>query len=58
MVVGFCEDFVVFVRSYEPPVAEEYVDIEVALNLAYEGFEVVSAVAVEDDDFLYAVVAE
>ncbi len=58
MVVGFREDFVVFVRADEPPVDQKNMDVEVALDLADERFEVVAAVAVEDDDFLYAVMTQ
>ncbi len=58
MVVGFREDFVVFIRANEPPVDQKNMDVEVALDLPDERLEVVAAVAVEDDDFLYAVMTQ
>ncbi len=51
VVIGLCEDFVVVVEAYLPPVAEEDEDVHFGLYLADERFEFVSAVAVYDDDF-------
>ncbi len=58
MVVFLCENLVVAVDADQPPVAEEDVDVDVGLDLADEGFEIVSAVAVDDDDFSNAVFVE
>lgn len=57
MVVFFCEDLIIAVDAHFPPVAEKDKDVEVALELADEGFEVVAAVAVDDDEFADAVFA-
>ncbi len=58
VVVFFCEDLLVAVDAHFPPVAEKDKDVEVALELADEGFKIVAAVAVDDDEFSDAVLAK
>ena len=58
MVFGLSKYLIIPIQADLPPVADKNVDVQVALDLAHEGREVVAAVTVDENDLSDAVGAQ